>query len=350
MRRVIVAGSLLIALIGAAAGVWYASQPLLQVYHAPGRVGLRGGDVTANVTGRLGAMVREARYRVNGGAWRPVLERPPRVRRPDFTVEVTAPELRPGANSVEVEAQAPLRATARETFDIDYDPAPPVLPVTVRWNASSLDVQDGRWEVVDGPGGAGWVRPVPGFEGWDRLVLAVPPFPGGRRVTAALRLAEMPDTGSRDWGFGLFPLWGGRPDPSGLRPAMGWRFALAWYSREEGGFAAGLSDKVGADGAAQGIVEKLRGRIEPGTVYRLLAEVHELRRPDGSFRGWAERMKWWPEGAPEPAHWIEVEDRTGMVLPDQAYAVGVFSLRAAAEFGPLTVESLPPVILPDDSD
>ncbi|MFO1037440.1 MAG: hypothetical protein U1E45_11385 [Geminicoccaceae bacterium] len=350
MRRVLVAGALLIALVGAAAGVWYASQPLLQVYHAPGRVGLREGDVTANITGRLGAIVRDARYRVNGGVWRPVLERPPRVRRPDFTVEMTAAELRPGTNSVEVEAKAPLRAAVRATFDIDYDAAPPALPTTVRWDASSLDVQDGRWEVVEGPDGAPWVRPVPGFEGWDRLTLAAPPFRGGRKISTTLRLRAVPDTGERDWGFGLFPLWGGRPDPSNVHPALGWRFAIAWYSRNEGGVAAGMSERLGDIRDTKGIVEKLRMKVEAGVSYRLVVEVRELRRPDGSFRGWAERMKWWPEGAPEPAHWVEVEDRTGMVLPDQAYAVGVFSLRAAAEFGPPTIESLPPVILPEGSD
>ena len=264
----------------------------------------------------------------------------PRIPRPTFTVEILESELRPGRNDLELRASAPLRSGESRTLSFSYDPGPVALPVHIEWTkATQLDVQDGYWEVTP----TGRVRPVPGHEGWDRTLAVTGAFAGGRRVETELTLrGDPPSTG---WGFVIFPLWGGRPDDPGVSPRRGWRFSLLWYYKRMSGFGCSFSEKIGPQPSRFAALYRDL-RLELDVTYRLVTETWPERSVDGAHLRWRQRCKWWPAGQPEPPRWTEVSDDLGAPLPDVPYAVAIFSLHAAVEFGNVSVQALPPGATP----
>ena len=66
-----------------------------------------------------------------------------------------------------------------------------------------------------------------GDEGYDRVIVFAGAFSGARRIETDMIFRYRVETG--EWGFGLLPLWGGRPDEPTFRPKRGWLFSLAWF-------------------------------------------------------------------------------------------------------------------------
>lgn len=326
--------------MGAGIWVWHATTPLLTIHHAPKRFGPRAGAFTANVTGVLSRRVTSARWRLDDGPFRPLLHSPPRVRAPDFVVEMPAGGLETGEHRLVIEAHSWLRPTERRVVTFAYDPEPPAAPVVRRWTADEeLDVQDGVFQRVRRPSGEWWVRPVPGTEGWDRTIVASGAFVGARRVTT--RLVFRYATADRGrFGFGVFPLWGGRPGDGDPRPARGWRFALLWYYGALEAIGAGFSERIG-DGAPLWVTNYRDFLAEPGRIHLLLTETWPERTGEGGLRWWV-RAKWWPRGEPEPRAWLAVSDDQGAPLPDLPYGVALFAHHSQVEFGETVIEPLEP--------
>ena len=316
---------------------------LIEVLHAPDRYERRAGDFAASLTGRLSADVRSAEYRLADGPWVSIAQGPPRATPPGFTIELLPEDLGVGRNALELRAAGPggRIQTLRHAFD--YDPTPIDLPREIDWaRAGALDVQDGAWEVIEDAAGVAWVRPLPGTEDYDRIVVVTGAFPGGRRVETSVVFRAPPER--RGWGFGLFPLWGGQPDPDPVRPRRGWRFGLIWYSSTHGGIGTEFSEKIG--GAEPAWVGSYRDfSLVPDTVYRIVSETRPVRDGAGALRAWRQRFKWWRQDEVEPTYWLDVEDRAGAEMPDGEYGVCLFTLRTAVEFGPVRVSPLEPAEL-----
>ncbi len=354
LRRLFVAGLAIVAV--AAVVLWWrhSEGELITVRHAPSTYERRADTFTANVTGELDWLAHGFAYRLNGTEpWIPVGQGRPRVVPPDFTVELPASALRPGENRLELRAEGIFREPETRTLSFTYDPAPVRLPVTIDWSQPrQLDVQDGAWETFKNGDGTTRVRPVPGEEGWDRVLAVTGAFPGGRRVTTDLVFHDvtglyplgLPFLPRRGYGFGIFPMWAGQPDKPGVSPRRGWRFSLAWYSSADRAIATEFSDKVGD--APPAWVHGARDlRLEWDRKYRIVTESWPVKSPDGRHEGFRQRLKWWPDGEPEPAQWLEVFDQAGAPLPEGEYAVALISLRAAVDYGPVTIEAIdgPPV-------
>lgn len=246
-----------------------------------------------------------------------------------------------GENTLDLQVGSYLRPSQSFTHRFVYDPDVPSLPRTIDWSdRAPLDVQDGQWEVFRDRSGEGWVRPVPGTEGWDRIIVASGAFPGGRRVRTRIILENNPAK-RVNWGFGVFPLWGGQPDVPDHRPRRGWRFGLAWYSSGHGGVGTEFSEKIGdAEPVWVGTYRDLK--MEAGRPYHVVTETWPRRAADGRLLSWVQRLKWWADGDPEPSSWLVVDDRWGAPLPDGEYGVTLFSLRAPVAFGPVRIEPLDP--------
>ncbi|MEM7200600.1 MAG: hypothetical protein AAF628_10065 [Planctomycetota bacterium] len=337
MRRQLLLWSLATALVigsGAAATFawWWTKEPMLDVQHAPAVVTRRSGELSANL---CGTAFRRAslRYRVNEGDWTDLAQTDPRSPAPWWTIELLPKVLREGINDVEIHASAVGRTAATERLTFEYDPAPLSLPTLVDWR-QPLEVQDGHWEVVE-VDGERRVRPVPGSERYDRILLATGAFAGGRRVET-----DMVFRGFRPWqtwaGFGVLTLWGGHLDQPGRFPRNGWLYAVAWYMKPYGPWCE-FSVKQG-DGAR---VDAFTGNgiadPHPDSRWSLIAECWPETDGRGEHVGYRQRMKLWPSGEPEPAEWLECSDRGGARLPAGEYAVAVVAHECQVEFGPLRV-------------
>lgn len=332
--RLAATGIAVLLAAGAIAGCSPALPSLIEVHHAPALYSRRAVDFTANVTGRVAPGTRSLEWRINGGAWRRVGRAEPRTPPPQFTVEIAASDLRPGRNEIELRARAWWRPVEQRRFTFHYDPAPVSLPLHVEWTRrESLDVQDGAWEVT----ADGRLRPVPGQEGFDRIVAVTGAFDGGRRVETEVVFRS--DARQGGWGFGIFPLWGGNPDQPGQSPRRGWRFSLLWYASRIGGHGCEFSEKIG-DEDPRWVSMYRNIDLEAGISYRLVTETWAEHDPGGRHLRWRQRCKWWRSDAPEPSEWTSVSDDLGAPLPPGPYAVAVFALRSQVEFGPVIVTAL----------
>jgi hypothetical protein len=203
-----------------------------------------------------------------------------------------------------------------------------------------LEPQDGIWERVTANGEAR-VRPKPGFEGYDRILLVTAPFEGGRRIETSVvfRRSTAPD--GLDWGFGVLALWGGHPDDWTTLPRRGWSFGLGWYWSKPGGVGNEISYRRGP-GTPRWVNGYRDFAPVPDQEYALIIEAAPELGPRGEHLRYRQRLKWWPSGRSEPAEWQELSDAQGVRLPEGEYAVALLSLRAQVEFGPVSVSALPP--------
>jgi hypothetical protein len=335
VKRVGIA-SLVVAMV-AYAGYW--NMPLLEIAHLPDVYAHRSGDFSANVTGWMPRfLVRRASFRLNDGPPMPVGQGWPRDRPPDFTIELPADELQPGANTVVIEVEGWLRPAVRLTRTFSYDPAPILLPLTVDWSQPGLDVQDGEWERIEIDGQLR-VRPKPGEEGYDRMLVATGAFPGNRRIETEVTFRRHTigrfHKGAREYGFGVLSLWGGHPDDWSHRPRRGWSFALSWYWSKPGGMGNEISYRYGDE------IPRWQGsyrdfELEPDVPYSVVVEVRRLKDEQG-VGYFEQRTKWWKRGTPEPQRWMTLDDRSAVQLPDGDYAIALLSFNAQVEFGPLEV-------------
>jgi hypothetical protein len=340
---------------GAAALGWRAWQrpappplppwPPIHLFHPPGRFARRSEALTANVTGAFARGTTDASWRLNGGRWTPIPQGGPRARAPRFVIEIDAGALRRGANTIELRAAAADGSTWQDRRVFAYDHAPIALPLVRSWRDATPEAQDGPWEVVAPAGGAPVVRPAPGWEGYDRLLLVAGSFPGGRRVETTVRLRRHTarPLSTQDWGFGIAPLWGGHPDTSGNRPRAGWRYGLTWFFSRRGGVGVELGERRGA---AAHTSRGRYGRVRPvpGLLYNVVAEAEPVHDDEGAPRRWSLRTRWWRADRPMPRDWTAVSPAPttpeAAVLTGREFAVALIAHRAQVEFGPVSVSAL----------
>lgn len=340
-RRRFVAAAIALALILAVSGYTATrlldAAPLVEIAHAPSTYARRAADFTANITGRVSERAGSVEYRVNDGAWRPVENDTARVPRPLLTIEMAAAELKPGDNAVAIRATATGRREVVE-HRFRYDDGPVALPRIVRWSPGmELDAQDGSWEVFDAAGQ--WrVRPKPGQEGYDRILVVTGAFTGGRRITTDM-VFHGPSTPGKPYGFGVLPLWGGRPAVAKHTLRQGWTFSLGWYySHYEG---AGMEFSTKRDDADPQWVSTYRSvALRPGIPYRVTIEVWPETGPDGRHRHFRQRMTWQAADEPSGDQPMEVIDTAGAPLPEGEYAVALVAHRSRMDFGPVTIEAI----------
>lgn len=340
-RRTFLATTAL-ALAGVACGRVGSRSPLIQILHAPKRFARRADDFTANVCGIFTAEVNNARYRLNAGPWLKLGQALPRVPSPLMTIELSADTLRPGTNHLEIEAAANSYKPEMKLVQFEYDPAPISLPLKVDWSHDEFDVQDGHWEnfATD----SGWrVRPVSGSENYDRIIVVTGAFAGGRRIETDL-IFRYNVSGEYPFGFGVLPLWGGRPDDPGVSPRRGWNFSLVWFYSRYNGVGSEFSYKYG-DNPPAWISSYRDLMLEPGRRYFLVMETWPEQDATGHHLRYRQRMKWWPEGGTEPGEWIELADTEGAPIPPREYGVALIAHRSQVEFGPVVITPIEAVSL-----
>ena len=318
---------LAVSTLGFLAGgfVYKLAQPAdrLALEHAPASFERRSGDLSANFCGRyVGA--GPLRYRLNEAPWLdydPRLVTNPRTPGDRFTLEFGSDDLVPGSNVVHLRAGDESRS-----LRFHYDDARVFLPREVDWRDAPLDVQDGAWERFEN-GDETFVRPVPGTEGYDRVINLTGAFEGARRIEFDVVFRRETEPG-RLFGFGVLPLWGGHRDTDVL-PRRGWRYGIAWYYSKQQGIGVETSDKLGGDDYTAATSYEKFALVE-GTRYRVVSEAH--REDDG----WRLRMKWWAAEEAEPRDWIELDDH-GKRLPHGEYSVALVAHRCQAEFGSVRI-------------
>ncbi len=309
---------------------------LIVIDHLPEVFSYRAGHITANVCGRLSSMARAARYRINDGAWEPIRQAPPRVNPPFFCVELIPEMLLAGPNTVTFEVSSG-RSSAVVSKRFIYNPAPVRPPFHIVWDgAGHLDVEGGVWETFETPTGRR-LRPKPGFEDYDRLIIVSGAFPGGRRVTTDV-VFRKPSTDSRQFGFGVLPLWGGRPDQPGHCPRRGWNFSLGWYYSHYRAVGMEFSYKHGGDDP-RWVATYRDLALRSDKPYTIIVEAREVVGDDGNHLRYHQRMQW-REDAHEPTPWMELADDQGAKIPAGEFGVALIAHRCQVDFGPVSIEPL----------
>ncbi len=323
----------------------HSSSSLVQVFHAPKHFSRRYGDFTANITGSIAPTVQQARYRLNEGEWMDLRQVAPRTSPPMFTIELSAEELRPGTNTLAIEATGNRRQSETTWLQFQYDRTPISLPVHADWSNTDLDVEDGYWEIFDVEGERR-VRPKPGFEGYDRILVVAGAFPGGRQVETDVIFQRR--IGTFSYGFGILPMWGGRPDGAGVSPRRGWSFSLTWYWERYEGVGNEFSYKYG-DAPPKWVNSYRNLDLKEGRRYRIVTASGAELDASGRHLRYRQRMKWWAEGEPVPDEWIELADTAGSPIPLGEYGVALIAYRCQVNFGPVVVKPLnPPSVASSD--
>jgi hypothetical protein len=308
---------------------------LIRFFHAPKRFARRAGDFTANICGAFEGNVKHAQYRLNNGTWRRLERTPPRVPPPLFTIELSPDELHCGTNYLEIEVTALEHKPETALLQFDYDPAPITLPMTIDWSSNDLDVQDGHWEnfAVEGE----WrVRPTPGFENYDRILVVSGAFAGGRRIETDFVFHE---NVHEPFGFGVLPLWGGHSDDPGVGLRRGWNLSVAWFYSRYKGVGIEFSYKHGA--AQPRTTKRYRHyTLTPKRRYHLVVEVWPEVNASGRHSFYRKRLKWWMDGEPNSDQWLDLADKDGCPLPPREYAVALIAHRSQVDFGSVVIEPL----------
>ena len=333
--------TLAVLVILADSQVFDSNGPGIVVDHVPREFSHRTGDITANISGRLLAPVSEIRYRVNSDQWHVARQEGPRVHKPLFCIEMAPHELHGGRNTIQITALSRFSGRTTLSRDFNYNPAPVHLPLEATWsNSRDLDVESGIWETLAGESGLR-LRPKPGFEDYDRIVVAAGAFAGGRRVITDVVFRSSKND-KQAYGFGILPLWGGRPDDKDYSPRRGWNFSIAWYYSHYEGVGEEFSFKKGSD-EPRWISSYRNLELQPGVRYRIVAEAREVLDENGRHSRYHQRMQWRKESDGD-VPWIELSDDEGVQIPPGEYAVALVAHRCQVEFGPLRVEPLPPEI------
>jgi hypothetical protein len=296
----------------------------------------RAGELTVNLSGYWGINTKSAYYRLNAGAWLPVARGAPRVPLELFLVELPLHELRDGENCIEFEVSSNKGPPQRLEHRFHYEDALPTLPFERHWRDSELDVSDGIWETVE-HSGQSWVRPRPGCEDYDRLLVVGGAFPASRRVTVDVIFRGRAGPPGL-FGFGICTLWGGHPDEPGASPRHGWLYGLHWYYSRCEGVGLEFSHRIGKREPAW--THGYRNfSPEPGRRYQLTTEVWP-EQFSGKHVCYRQRAKWSSGDSEGLSPWIELVDMNGAPLPVRDYAVALLAHRSQVEFGPVLVEAL----------
>ncbi|HET9062149.1 MAG TPA: hypothetical protein VFO62_02565 [Candidatus Binatia bacterium] len=332
-RRIVVLAGMMSA---ALACISCRSEPLVTVFHEPSHFDRRAGAFSANVTGILADEDVEATYSLNGAPARTLPQGGHRAPPPRFIVEMEGTELREGPNRLELHARSG-RHEQRLAYDFTYDPTPPKLPIELDWEHAPIMVEDGQWERFRTEAGEWRVRSKLGDEGYDRVIVFAGAFSGARRIETDMIFRYRVETG--EWGFGLLPLWGGRPDEPTFRPKRGWLFSLAWFFERQRGVGNEFSQRKGEEPwsftTAYHDLE-----IEPNVRYRVITETWPETDAAGAFTRYFQRMKWWPADEPEPVGWIVLADDQRLPLPEGEYGVAFVCYRSQVDIGRVRITAL----------
>lgn len=311
-------------------------QSMMKILHQPSVFTRRYADFTANICGVFSGQVKQAKYQLNQGGWHDISHQAPRILWPFFTIELSPDDLYPGENQLSFQVFGP--GTTKETVPVRfaYDPSPVKLPKKVIWSDTDLTADDGFWESINVDGT--WrVRPKPGFEDYDRVLVVSGAFPGGRRIQTDIIYRYETGRG-KPYGFGVLPLWGGRPDD--IRPRRGWNYGLAWYYSRYQAIGVEFSYKHG-NGERKWVSTYLGGyNVKAGTKYFLIVDTWPELDADGNHLRYRQRLKWWAEDEDQPAEWVDLADTEGCPIPQGEYAIALNAHRTQVEFGPVLVEPL----------
>lgn len=335
-----VAWSVLLIVVGAGASAFvvyrqYRADPLITVLHVPDVYSRRAGSLSANATVQAARRVKSIEYRVNDHPWHRIKEiAANRFVNRVVTLEMPEQELNPGKNKLRIRAHAPWHPADGREVAFSYDPSPIALPLHRTWKGEQLEVQDGYWEIVDVDGQ--WrVRPKPGYEGYDRILLVAGALPVPRRIETYAVFRHARPTHRKEVAFGVLGLWGGHPGPWSELPRQGWSFAMAVYWSKPGGVGSEISYYEGK--APPRWVNSYRNAdLVENEPYHFVIEIDD-ERVRGRHQFYRQRAKIWRESQPEPDEWIVLTDREGARLPETEYGIALFTLDCQAEFGPVSV-------------
>jgi len=310
------------------------TKPLVRLFHQPYNVPRRCDELTFNIPGEQSTLTYSANYCLNNNPWQPVHSGAPRYPNPQFCLEFFHKDLCVGKNVLIIEAKAPFGRTHKIEYQFNYSQHQG-QPQDCIWKESSvLEVEDGYWETasIDGE----WrVRPVPGYEGYDKVLLLSEPFEGGRRVETNMILRKI--IPAKEWGYGILPQWGGRPDPEGTLPRRGWLFSLVWYFNRYKGYGAEFSERQGNNIAKFNTCYR-SSNIELLRKYSVITECLDERDAKNKHIRYVLRFKWWPSDEAEPEDWIFLDDKSGWKLPERAYAIGLVCYNCQVDFGPMYIK------------
>lgn len=324
------------ALLAAMTSAACRSTPLVTVFHEPVHFDRRTGDFSANVTGMLADEDVEATYALNGSPARKLPQGGHRAPPPRFIVEMEGTELREGANRLEIHARRGRREQ-HLAYDFTYDPAPPKLPIELDWENAPIVVEDGHWERFRTEDGEWRVRSRIGDEGYDRVIVFAGAFPGARRVETDVIFRYRVETG--EFGYGLLPLWGGRPDEPTFRPKRGWLFSLSWFFDRQRGVGNEFSQRMGVEPYSFTTAYH-DFKIEPGVRYRVITETWPETDAAGQFTRYYQRTKWWRADQAEPERWIVLADDQRLPLPERDYGVAFVCYRSQVDIGRVRIVGL----------
>lgn len=310
---------------------------LIEIHHLPKCFARRYGDFTANICGLFKPAVKRARYRLNDGTWTDIKNTIPRVPSPLFNIELSDNELSSGLNELDIKVVTYRGKTAMETVQFQYDRSVVHLPRHIDWNHEDIDSQDGKWQkhIV---GDACWIRPYPGEERYDRILVVSGAFAGARQVETEI-IFQSPMTPGKPFGFGILPLWGGRPDSMRNMPREGWNFSLVWYYSHYDAVGIEFSYKDGKLPPAW-IATYRNFDLEPGVPYRVKVQCWPKFDMTKKHLGYIQRMKWWERDETEPVEWMETSDIEGAPISPGEYGVTLIAHQVQALFGPVSITAL----------
>ena len=305
--------------------------------------GIHTGNITTNITGYRSPLVRDVKFKLSSEqGWKTLNLHSPRLSNRSLVFEFMSSDLNAGENTLQIQSTSFFGISRRHDYTFNAAVQETAFKGTFvrHWTSDALEAQDGVWEVVPAKDGSAdnWVQPIPGHEGYDRILLVTQPFTGPRRIDLAMTFSEQVGDNPRH-GVGVLPLWGGHPDIEDVRPRRGWLYGLAWWYSEYPGFGVEFARKIGGDP-----VESINSQMDVplfAQTYHVRVVVDEVNNKNGA-PVFQMKMKW----AKTPAEldslpWrVEVRDEEGLLSTTSSYAVGLLAHRAAVSFGPVTVTAL----------
>lgn len=309
-------------------------KPAIGEFSYPSVFRKRAGDLTANIVGSFSYAVVEARFSLNGGPEQKLGWQVPRVPRPLFVIELPVEQLQAGKNVVVLKTRSWTGAKSQSEFEFSYDDADVTLPISIDWTDDELDAQDGVWERLVNPAGCS-VAVKPGHERYDRILMASGAFSVEREITAEF-IFHGPKDVLKPYGFGLLPLWGGRPGPDPAGPRSGWNFAIAWYYSIYSAVGMEFSYRRGTQ-APDWVATYRNWDLKAGDACKVRVITTQQVQANDQAPGILQKMKWWRAGEPEPEQWMSLSDDSGCRLPEGEFAVALVAHNCSVQFGALRI-------------
>ena len=319
---------------------------LIQFYPMPSVFLNKADGLSLNIHGKLDETVSIKNYRINSGQERMPRADSPRIKDREFVLEFLVDDLQAGKNKLKVTISNMLGRKREVDLSFEYDATTPHLPLVISWQNASLESQDGQWEKIQ-RGDQVLVRPIPGTEGYDRILLASGAFKGSRRVECTLTFVSR-DSSAKLFGFGIMPLWGGHTDSTQLSPHRGWKYGLGWYYSKDEGVGLEFADKIDDDQHIT-LSKYTKFNPAPGERYKIIIDAQQVLNEHGDHVTYRQTMTWDTLNSNQEPITIELKDDRAEPLKDSHYAVALLAHRAQVEFGPVKVSRIAPIILANQS-